>query len=95
MSEQQQAWPTDLLTGVERRLTNLLADLDRWQYNSEDVDWVINDTRDYARQALADVETAAIAAEQLERAAGRPPMTEQQAVADIADRLTWGREDAR
>lgn len=89
---EQKAWPTDLLTSAERRLTHLLADLDRWQSEGEDLDadWALNDTRDYVRSILGDVEAAANAADELERAAGRPRMTNEEEIADMSDRLGWG-----
>lgn len=86
----ERAWPTDRLTSAEQRLSTLLAAIDHWQELDADLEWVLNDARQLVRLVVEDVEAAAEAAEALERAAGRPPMSKQQAIADITDRLSWG-----
>lgn len=92
---EQQVWPTDLLTRVERSIAYAHVDVDRWENDERIEEGAATDLRDTLRDLASLVEEAADAAERLERAAGRPPLTDQQAVADIADRLTWSTEGAR
>ncbi len=70
-----------------------VAELARPDLDVEDEDgaWLVAETRDYLGPLQTGIEAAVGQLEPLEHAAGRPPLTHAEALADIADRLTWGR----
>jgi len=88
------------LAGLVRTAGHLVDDIDgeraelaRPDLNLEDEDgaWLVAETRGYLHTLQTGIEAAGGKLEPLEWAAGQPKLSHAEAVADIADRLTWGR----